>query len=113
MAFHTEQEYVDQRKAVWKTTAILGVVTIVEVAMALLYAQFFGHTSFRMALNVFMVVASLTKAFYIIGVFMHVKYENKALQYSILAPPIGFFIWFIIAFMMEGAAYNNMREIFG
>lgn len=81
--------------------------------MALVYDAFLGHTSYKMALNVFMVVASLAKAFYIIGVFMHVNYENKALQYSILAPPIGFFIWFIIAFMMEGAAYHNMREIFG
>jgi len=113
MAFHTEQEYIQQRRAVWKTTGILAIVTIIEVGMALTYNALFHDSGYKMALNIFMVVASLAKAFYIIGIFMHVKYENKALQYSILGPPIMFFIWFIIAFLMEGDAYYQMRQIFG
>jgi cytochrome c oxidase subunit IV len=113
MAFHTEEEYRQQRRAVWKTTGILAIVTVVEVSLALLYNQYFHGSSYRMALNVFMIVASLAKAFYIIGIFMHVRYENKAMAYSILAPPLMFFIWFIIAFLMEGNAYHHMKELFG
>jgi cytochrome c oxidase subunit IV len=113
MTFHSEAEYKQQRSKVWKTTGILAVVTIVEVGIALLYNRFFHDSNYKMALNIFMVVASLAKAFYIVGIFMHVRYENKAMAYSILAPPLMFFIWFIIAFLMEGDAYHHMRQVFG
>ena len=78
---------------------ILGVVTAIEFVMAftlprgyLLYAGFIALT--------------LLKAFYIVSEFMHLKYEVKALIWSILLPTL-FVIWLIIALLAEGGSILN------
>ena len=102
------EEYKHQVNAVWRATVILGAVTSIEVASALLYNQLFFDSGYRMALNVFMIIATLVKAFYIVSVFMHLRYERKALALTVLMP-LGFLIWFIIAFMWEGISWHAMR----
>ena len=86
-------------KKLWKIAMILGVVTAIEFVMAftlprgyLLYAGFIALT--------------LLKAFYIVSEFMHLKYEVKALIWSILLPTI-FVIWLIIALLAEGGSILN------
>lgn len=81
-------------KKLWKIAMILGVVTLIEFVMAftlprgyLLYSGFIALT--------------LVKAFYIVSEFMHLKYEAKALIWSILLPTI-FVIWLIVALLVEG-----------
>jgi len=81
-------------RKLWKIAMILGIVTAIEFVMAftlprgyLLYAGFIALT--------------LLKAFYIVSEFMHLKYEVKALIWSILLPTI-FVIWLIIALLAEG-----------
>ena len=106
-----QEEYKHHVNAVWRATIILGVVTVIEVGIALLYDRFFHDSGFRMGLNVFMVVATLVKAFYIVAVFMHMKYEQKALALTVLMP-LAFLIWFIIAFIWEGVSWNMMRGMF-
>lgn len=96
--------YKKQVAAVWKSTVILAVVTIAEVAIALLWP--FEN---RFILNMLFILMSGAKAFFIMGEFMHLKYEKRALVLSILVPFL-FLVWGIIAFMMDGESWGNMRE---
>lgn len=104
------EQYKSQVSAVWRATIILSIVTIVEVAAALVYMNAYPNGEFRMLLNSFFIVMSLAKAYFIVGEFMHVRYETRALTLTILVPLV-FLIWFIIAFLWEGAEWLNNREM--
>ncbi len=107
----SDQEYQMHKAAVWRATIILSVVTTVEVGIALLYDTFFHDSGFRMALAVFMILATLVKAYYIVAVFMHLKYERKALAITILMP-LMFLVWLLIALLMEGVSWHQMLGYF-
>jgi cytochrome c oxidase subunit IV len=64
----------------------------------------------RIILNLFFIIMSLIKAFYIVAVFMHMKYERKAMQLTVLLPTL-FLVWAIIAFLWEGGAWLENRSI--
>ena len=99
----SQEEYKHHVKDVYKTTWILSIVTIVEVVIALAY-EFIGIKQMglpRLPLNIFVIVASLFKAYWIMSIFMHVKHEKKAFTLSIILPFL-FLIWAIIAFLWEG-----------
>ena len=96
----SDEEYKSAVSAVWKATAILAVVTIVEVAVALIL----GPKLPKLVMNTFYVIASVAKAFFIIGEFMHLKYEKRAFMLS-LGLPLAFLVWAIISFGMEGHAW--------
>jgi cytochrome c oxidase subunit IV len=102
----TNEEYKAGVSAVWRVTAILAVVTIVEVVAALLYP----HSFPRIVLNLFFIIMSVTKAYYIIAVFMHMGHERRAMQLTVLLPTL-FLVWAIIAFLWEGSAWLSMRSI--
>jgi cytochrome c oxidase subunit 4 len=102
----SHEEYQSQVSSVWRVTVILAVVTIVEVVGALIYPDSLP----RMALNLFFIIMSLIKAFYIVAVFMHMKHERKAMQLTVLLPCL-FLVWAIIAFLWEGGAWLENRSI--
>ncbi len=106
----THEEYKEQVSAVWKATGYLSVITIAEVAVALLYDFVLFPEGPRMPLNIFVILASLAKAFYIVAIFMHMKYERQALQMTVLLPTL-FLVWAIIAFLWEGSAWLALRSI--
>jgi len=87
----------DMVKTIWRTFWIMLVITIVEIAIAL---TFTGKLP-QMALNTFYIVMSLTKAYYIVGVFMHLKFERKALATTILLPVI-FLLYAVVVLLVEG-----------
>jgi cytochrome c oxidase subunit IV len=62
----------------------------------------------RMPLNIFVIVMSLLKAWYIVGVFMHLKYEVMNLIATVLFPLV-FLVWAIIAFLWEGDWYGHAQ----
>ena len=102
MAEHqTHQEKIN---LVWKTTGILAVVTVVEVLGAIYYPDAMP----RIFLRLFVISMSVLKAFYIVGVFMHLKFEIKNLILTVLMP-FTFLIWFIISFLWEGEWYGQAR----
>lgn len=105
-----EATYNAQVKAVWAVTWWLTVITVLEVLFALLYMYIPGINEGvpRWVLNLTFIIASLGKAFFIIGEFMHLKYEKRVLMVS-LAVPLIFLVWAIIAFMWEADAWHNMR----
>ena len=108
----TEEEYKSQVAGVWKATIWLTVITIIEVGIALVWYYNFEDKLPRIMLNILMIVASILKAFFIVGEFMHLKYEKRALALSILVPLV-LFIWGIIAFLIEGDHIRALRDIFG
>ena len=100
--------YEKQKKAVWVATAIMGVVTIIEVVIALNWPEGWS----RGVLNLLFILMSAVKAVFIVGEFMHLRYEMRAMMISILAPCL-FLIWFLIAFMMEGESWAQLRTFWG
>lgn len=108
----TDEQYKSQVAGVWKATMWLSIVTVVEVFIALLWFYKFEDSLPRIMLNILMIVASVLKAFFIVGEFMHLKYEKRALALSILVPLV-LFVWGIIAFIIEGDSIKTLREIFG
>ena len=87
----------------WKVAAIMAIITLVEFAVA------FGVPHEMKDLRVWtFVLMTIVKAAYIVGEFMHLRYETKLLFWSILIP-IVFIIWAIVAFIYEGMALAPIR----
>jgi len=95
---------------------ILGVITIVEVLVALLakghlihgikFSEGFGHYLYMLL----MIGFSLYKAYFIVFYFMHMAYEVRGLVLSVLLPTL-LLIWAIIAFFQEGDSWGKRREL--
>ena len=96
---------VDKAKVnkIWKTAGILAVITALEFLIAFT-VPLEMHT---LRVSIF-VAMTIVKAFYIVGEFMHLKYEVKVLIWSILIPMI-FVVWMLIAFIYEGEAIYDLR----
>ncbi len=95
-----------QVSRIWKITALLAVVTILEVALGL-YGHYQGlNVGIR---NFFFILMTLVKAFYIVKVFMHLGDEFKNFVTLVLMPLI-FFVWFIIAFLADGSFWLHMNK---
>src|SRR5689334_6503485 len=78
-------------KHLWKVAGILGVITAIEFIIA-----FTLHAGpLKTAIFVGM---TIVKAGYIVGEFMHLRYEVKVLFWSILIPLI-FIVWMLVAFI--------------
>lgn len=106
MSHMSMEQYNSQVKAVWRATVWLAILTVVEVGGALIYPESMP----QLLLNIFFIVATILKGFFIVAEFMHLRYEFRALTITILAPT-AFLIWFIIAFLWEGASWLNLREV--
>lgn len=100
-------------KKIIRTTVILSVITIIELALG--FVIYFMHKSpdYSHALVLFIkgviVILSLAKAFYIVSVFMHLGDEIRNLIMTIVVP-LMLFIWFIAAFLYEGNSWLNLRN---
>lgn len=104
----TQEEYKQGKKDIWSTTIILSIVTIVEVLGSIAYENLVDST--RLPLMIFVTLASVVKAYFIMKVFMHVGHENRGFVYTLLFPFV-FLVWAIIAFSAEGSHIHAMREI--
>ena len=96
-------------KKIWFVTGILSIVTIVEVILGL-YGTNVGMP--KWLINTFFIILTIFKAGYIVKVFMHLGDERKNMILSILIP-LFLFIWFIIAFLMDGAFWLWINENVG
>ncbi len=111
VSFHHEPEGSTFVKKVIKTTVILSVITVIELGLGLLmYAVDMGSTLVLFIKGV-IVILSLAKAFYIVGIFMHLGDEIKNLIMTIVVP-LMLFIWFIAAFLWDGSSWRNLRNTF-
>jgi cytochrome c oxidase subunit IV len=80
---------------------ILGLVTALEFLIAFTM----HHGPLKTAIFIGM---TIIKAGYIVGEFMHLRYEVKVLFWSILIPMI-FVVWMLVAFVYEGLAISEVR----
>jgi cytochrome c oxidase subunit IV len=88
-------------KKLWTVAGILGAVTTLEFIVAFTM----HHGPLKVAIFVSL---TIVKAAYIVGEFMHLKYEVKVLFWSILIPMI-FVVWMLVAFVYEGMAISDAR----
>ena len=88
-------------KKLWTVAGILGVVTAFEFLIAFTMNHGPLKTSIFIGLTI-------VKAAYIVGEFMHLRYEVKVLFWSILIPMI-FVVWMLVAFVYEGIAISDVR----
>ena len=90
-------------RTIWKTAGYLAAITALEFLIAFT-VPLEMHT---LRVSIF-VAMTIVKAFYIVGEFMHLKYEVKVLIWSILIPMI-FVVWLLIALIYEGEAIYQVR----
>lgn len=88
-------------RKIWVTAGILAVVTAIEFAAT----AFFNR---GIVLITLFVILTFVKTFYIVGEFMHLKYEVKVLIWSIALPML-FIVWLITAMLTEGDAVHQLR----
>src|SRR6476661_5873030 len=109
---HSDEEF---RKRVRKTTILLSVITIIELAIGLtIYTMHKGEHPNQFLVMLFkgvVCILTLAKAYYIVSVFMHFGDEIRNMIMTIVVP-LMLFIWFIAAFLIDGNSYKNLRNKF-
>jgi cytochrome c oxidase subunit 4 len=116
VTFHHEPGGKEVVQKIIRTTVILSVITLIELALGF-GIYFLNQTPDpSSALILFMkgviVILSLLKAFYIVGVFMHLGDEIRNLIMTIVVPLL-LFVWFIAAFLWDGDSWKTLRNTDG
>jgi cytochrome c oxidase subunit 4 len=88
-------------RKIWMTTLYLGLATGVEFIAAFTMQSGAPKT-------ILFVLLTFFKTFYIVGEFMHLKYEVKVLIWSVVIP-CSFICWFIGAMLTEGHSVEVLR----
>lgn len=88
-------------RRLWTVAGYLGAVTALEFLIAFTME----HSTLKVAIFVGL---TIVKAAYIVGEFMHLRYEVKVLFWAILLPMI-FIVWMLVAFVYEGMAIADVR----
>ncbi|MBS1919726.1 MAG: cytochrome C oxidase subunit IV family protein [Bacteroidetes bacterium] len=100
----------DNVKRIWKTFWILLIITIIELGLGLLiHALDLPDDLTRLLLKGTIIILSLAKAYFIVSIFMHLGDEIRNLILTIVIP-LMLFIWFIIAFILDGDSYKHLRN---
>ena len=97
---------------VMKGLGLLAVITLVEVAIALVGNGHIIHGFHlpKWLMYPAMIGFSLYKAYFIVYEFMHMKYEIKGLAMTVLMPML-LLTWGLIAFFQEGNSWKQRREL--
>ncbi len=107
---HSEEEGVKMRKKIWQVTAILTLITIVEVACGAFIKQ---DSSIWHLVKWGFIILTIVKAAYIVLVFMHLGHEKKSLKYIILVPYIIFILYLLFILLTESTAIDRVLKAFG
>ena len=95
------------RKRIWNVFFVLLGITCVEFFIAL-YLVPHGHMTYHSA-NPIYIVLTLAKAFYIVGYFMHLKFERIGLVFAIIVPVL-FIIGLILVLTNESHHWIDLRS---
>jgi cytochrome c oxidase subunit 4 len=107
---HDEATGKEIRKKIWKVTAILTAITIIEVFLGAVIKQ---SDSIWPLVKWSFIGMTIFKAAYIVMVFMHLGDERKTLRYVILLPYFVFIIYLIFICLTEAHAVSNALKLFG
>jgi cytochrome c oxidase subunit IV len=112
-AHHSEEEGKKIRKKIFVVTAILSIITAVEVAMGMVWgkAHIDVNGSGWLMIKIAFIVLTLVKAGYIILVFMHLGDERKGLKYTILVPYIIFIAYLFFILYEESTFIEYIKGI--
>jgi cytochrome c oxidase subunit IV len=102
---HDEAAGVKIRKKIWFVTALLTIITAVEVLLGMYIKQGSGAWPF---VKWSFIIMTLLKAGYIVMVFMHLGDERKGMRYVILIPYFIFMIYLIFILLWEGLAVGDI-----
>ena len=94
------------RKRIWNVFFVLLGITCVEFFIAL-YMVPHGVITYHTA-NPIYIVLTLAKAFYIVGYFMHLKFERIGLVFAIIVPVL-FIIGLILVLTNESHHWIDLR----
>ncbi len=109
-AHHSEEEGVKLRKKIYFVTVLLSVITIAEVLVGVFIsrsANEFAHPGLWESIKIGYIILTLTKAGYIVLVFMHLGDERKHLKLMILTPYILFLLYLIFIALYEAVAVGH------
>ena len=113
VTFHHHVEDAEFKKRVRKTTILLSVLTVIELAIGLtIYTIHKGENPSHLLVLMFkgvVCILTLAKAYYIVSVFMHLGDEIRNMIMTIVVP-LMLFIWFILAFLGDGSSYKTLRN---
>lgn len=93
-------------KKLWRVFWILLILTALEFLVAFTI-DMDNHKWLK--INIF-ILMTIVKAYYIVGIFMHLKDETKAFMWSMILPVI-FVLWLIGALLIEGE-YFGIEKFF-
>ncbi len=115
VTFVAHQETSVFKKRVIKTTIILSVVTLIELAIGItIYFMHKGghpNPSLILFLKGVVCILTLVKAYYIISVFMHLGDELHRFIITMVVP-LSLFAWLIIALLWDGNSFKNLRNTY-
>ncbi len=97
---HTEPPK-DMKAQIWKTFWILLGFTIVDIGLYFILPSNMGK-------NILFIFLGVVKAYFIVGVFMHMKFERKWLPYLIVTPMV-LVIYLITLMIIEGGYTSFVR----
>ena len=114
-AHHGEEAGKKIRKKIYFVTALLSIVTAVEVAMGIIWgkAQIDVDGMGWLTIKSIFIILTLLKAGYIVMVFMHLGDERKSLRNVILIP-YGLFIGYLLFILLaESSFIHYVKDIIG
>ncbi|MEY2963179.1 MAG: hypothetical protein RL754_440 [Bacteroidota bacterium] len=89
---------------IWKIFWILLAITAVEVVLGIIKPEFMLAQLFGTSiLNYVFIILTLVKAAYIVQIFMHVKFEKKALKFALYAPMLILIPYLTFILLTEGS----------
>jgi cytochrome c oxidase subunit IV len=110
-AKHSEEAGKQIRKKLYAVTALLTIITIIEVFMGVAFKR--NGTFEWEAIKLTFLILTLVKAAYIVLIFMHLGDERKNLKYAVLLPYAMFIMYLIFIALYEGVAIQGLHNMFG
>jgi caa(3)-type oxidase subunit IV len=110
-ARHSEEEGKKLRKKIYAVTALLTVITIIEVFMGVAFKR--NGTSTWEVIKMLFLGLTIFKAAYIVLSFMHLGDERRNLKYVVLLPYALFILYLIFIALTEGLGHHDTFNTFG
>jgi cytochrome c oxidase subunit 4 len=114
-AHHSEEDGRQIRKKIFFVTALLSIITIVEVAMGIIWGKStLDPAGWQWAsIKVAFIILTLVKAGYIVMVFMHLGDERKSLRNVILIPYAIFILYLLFILLTESTFIHQVKHLLG
>src|SRR6476659_5982932 len=97
-------------KRIWVTFWILLFITVIELLLGLCMYWFPNMAEWlHLAVKGVIIILSLSKAFYIVSIFMHLGDEIRNMIMTIVVP-LMLFVWFIGAFLWDVHSWNSLKN---